>query len=148
MLASIGIQQLGALLPFEENYISPDVWILVVLGMCVFSFLSNSKQVTINSDGILCKSRINKKFIKWSDIKDWGLSYCGQTRIEGNTYYLYFSEHECKVKNECRKNLKGKMIKTFVVGNEYFDAVDKVIPFCKDKTEIKPFIGKDKHHFL
>jgi len=156
IMAIAGIRLIFGLLPFEKNYTFADVfglvficvWIVVVLSMGIFAFGTNSKQTTINNEGVLCKSWINKNFIKWDDIKDWGLSYCGQTRGESNTYYLYFSEHECQIKNECKKRLKGKMIKTFVIGNDYLDAVSKIIPFCKNKTDITPFIGKDKYHFI
>ncbi len=86
--------------------------------------------------------------MSWSEIRDWGLSYCGQTRYEGNTYYLYFSKKVYPVKNECRKKLKGKMIKTFVIGNDYAEAVSKIVPFCSERTGIEPFIGKNKHHFI
>ena len=156
LMAITGVRLLFGLLPFEDNYTLADVfglvfvcvWLTVVLSLGIFAFSTNSKQIIINNDGVLCKSWINKKFIKWADIKDWGLSYCGQTRFEGNTYYLYFSEHECQIINECKKRLKGKMIKTFIIGNDYFDAVSNVIPFCKDKIDIMPFVGKDKYHFI
>lgn len=124
------------------------IWIFVVLSMGIFAFATNSKQITINGEGVLCNSWFSQKFIKWADIKDWGLSYCGQTRGEGNTYYLYFSKHECQIKNECKKKLRGKMIKTFIIGNDYFDAVNKIIPFCSEKIDKAPFVGKDKYHFI
>lgn len=156
IMAIAGIRLLFGLLPFEENYTLADVfglvfvcvWIVIVLSMGIFAFATNCKQITINSDGVLCESWFRKMFIKWADLKDWGLSYCGETRGEGNTYYFYFSEHECQIKNESKKRLKGKMIKTFVIGNDYLEAVSKIIPFCKDKTDITPFIGKDKYHFI
>jgi len=156
IMAIAGIRLVFGLLPFEEGYTFVDVfglvfvcvWIIVVLSMGVFAFAINSKQITISNDGVLCKSWFNEKFIKWSHIKDWGLSYCGQTRGEGNTYYLYFSKQECPIKNECKKKLKGKMIKTFVIGGDYSEALSEIIPFCKEKTDIIPFIGKDKFHII
>ncbi|MBO5106092.1 MAG: hypothetical protein J6C29_04260 [Clostridia bacterium] len=156
IMAIAGVRLLFGLLPFEEDYTFADVfglifvcvWIGIVISMGVFAFVTNSKQITINNYGILCKSWINKKFIKWDDIKDWGLSYCGQTRGEGNTYYLYFSKHECQIKNDCKKKLKGKMIKAFVIGNDYSEAINKIIPFCSEKTNIIPFLGKDIYHFI
>jgi hypothetical protein len=39
------------------------------------------------------------------------------------------------------------MIKTFIIGNDYFDAVNIIIPFCSEKTDKTPFVGKDKYHF-
>ena len=155
LMAIAGVCLVLGLLPFEKNYTFADVfglififaWILVLLSMGVFAFVTNSKQITINNEGVLCMSWISKSFIKWDNIKDWGLSYCGQTRGEGNTYYLYFSKHECQIKNECKKKLKGKMIKTFVIGDDYLDIVNIIIPFCSGKTDRTPFVGKDKYHF-
>lgn len=155
-MAIAGVRLVFGLLPFEEGYTFADVfglvfvciWITVVLGMGVFSFATSSKQITISNDGVLCKSWFNKKFAKWSDIKDWGLSYCGQTRWEGNTYYLYFSEQECRIKNDCSKKLKGKMIKTFVIGGDYSETLRKIIPFCRERTNVEPFVGRDKYHFI
>lgn len=156
IMAIAGVRLVFGLLPFEEGYTFADVfglvfvcaWTLFVLSMGIFAFATNSKKITINSEGILCVSWFGKKFIKWTDIKDWGLSYCGQTRWEGNTYYLYFSEQECAIKNDCKKKLKGKMIKTFVIGNDFSEAVGKIVPFCEKKTYITPFIGKDGSHFI
>jgi hypothetical protein len=125
-----------------------SVWVMAVLSASILSFVNYSKQIIINNDGILCKTILNEKLVNWSDIKDWGISYCGQSRGQGNTYDLYFSEHECKVKNECRKKLKGKMIKIYVFQDDYSEVVSEIIPFCSKKTNIKQFIGKDKYHFI
>ncbi len=130
------------------GFIFVCLWLAVVLRMVAYGFKTGSQQIIIDGDGILCKTWFGKKFIKWSDIKDWGLSYCGQTRGEGNTYYLYFSEHECEIKNECRKKLRGKMIKVTFFEDDYSKAVYKIIPFCREKTSVLPFVGEDKYHFI
>lgn len=155
-MAAVGIYLIFGLLPLEENYTVADIvgvvfivaWVLVVLSMGIYAFVTNSKQLMITDEGIFCDSWFSKDFIKWSDVKDWGLSYCGQTRGEGNTYYLYFSKREHPIKNDCKKSLKGKMIKTFIFDREYADIVTTVIPFCTDRTEVKPFVGEDKFHFI
>lgn len=155
-MAISGIRLISGLLPFEEKYTFADVfglificvWTIIVSGMGIFAFTTNSKQVLIDDDGILCNTWFVKKKLKWAEVKDWGLSYCGQTRGKGNTYYLYFSKELYPTKNECKKKLKGRMIKTYVFGNEYAEIVNKVIPFCALRTEVKPFIGKDKYHFM
>lgn len=155
-MAAMGIYLIFGLLPFEENYTSADiigvvfifVWVLVVLSMGMYAFATNSKQLMITDEGIFCDSWFVKDFMKWSDVKDWGLSYCGQTRGQGNTYYLYFSKREHAIKNDCKKILKGKMIKTFVIGKDYEETVSAVIPFCRERTDVMPFVGKDKFHFI
>ena len=76
-MAIAGIRLVFGLLPFEENYTFADVfglifvcvWILIVLSMGIFAFATNSKQITINNDGVLCKSWLHKTFVKWTDIK-------------------------------------------------------------------------------
>ena len=157
-----GIMALGGLfvifasLPFDEGYAFAEIfglifvclWEVGVIYGVVYFMREYSKYIVISKEGISCHTCFKKEFIKWSNIKDWGLSYCGQTRCEGNTYYLYFSEHECPVKNECRKKLKGRMIKTFVISEDYYLVVDNVIPFCEEKTAVMPFIGKDKFHII
>ena len=156
IMAIIGFRILFLLLPFDEGYTLADVlglifvclWIVIVISMGIFAFVTNSKKIEINGEGVLCSTVFKKEFLKWSEIKDWGLSYCGLTRFEGNTYYLYFSKNPQKTKNECKKKLKGKMIKMHVIGNDYVEAVRDVIPFCREKTSAEPFIGKDKFHFI
>ena len=155
-LAAQGVRFLFEILPFGDDYTSGDIigllflcfWIILVLSLGTWALATGSKQIVIDSGGILCKTWFRKRYIKWTDVKDFGLSYCGQTRGEGNTYFLYFSEHECPIKNECRKKLKGKMIKVYVVGNHYHEVVSKVMPFCEEITETEPFIGKDRYHFI
>ncbi|MBR5273398.1 MAG: hypothetical protein IKU25_08445 [Clostridia bacterium] len=155
IMAIAGVRLLFLLLPFDkENDMFSNVfglafiiiWLINTVCLGIFAFTSNSKRVTIDRDGVSCESWFNKKFIKWADVKDYGLSYCGQTRFRGNTYYLYFAEFDCPTKNECSKKLKGKMIKTIVIADDYSETVEKVIPFCAEKTDVTAFIGKDKYH--
>lgn len=104
--------------PFEELNTFMDyfgivffgIWLLTLLAGGVYSVVTNSKTVTLDARGILCRSLVGQDFVLWSEVADWGLSYCGQTKGEGNTYELYFSKHPCLTKNDCRKRLKGKMI--------------------------------------
>lgn len=155
VLAIILFRVLLGFLPAEEKYTFADVlrfifvfiFISFVFGCGMYELITNSKKITINDDGVLCEYWFTKKFIDWSDVKDWGLSYCCQTRWEGDTYYLYFSTEVHPTKSYCKKKLKGKMIKTFVFRNDYTEAVNKIVPFCCQRTNIEPFVGKCKHHF-
>ena len=117
-------------------------WIVFVLSIGVFAFINVIKQVTIDPDGISCNFIFGKRFIKWSEVKDWGISRFRPIRGKGNTYYLYFSVLECPVKNECKKELKGKMIKVLVSEREYSEIVDKIIPFCCEQVTVPPFVAK------
>ena len=142
--------------PFAEGHTSADyfgvaflcVWLFVVLGGALHEFSESSKLIVIDSDGVSCKSHLSKKYLKWTDIKDWGLSYWCQTRGHGNTYYLYFSEKVYPKKNECRKKLKGKLMYITIIEDDYYRAVNHIIEFCRDKTEVEPFVAVNKYHFI
>ncbi len=156
IMALGGLFVISYLLIFENIQTFLDVFVIMFLFIwesgviygVVYYMREYSRNIVISKEGISCHTCFKKEFIKWIDIKDWGLSYCGQTRREGNTYYLYFSKHECQVKNDCRKKLKGKMIKAFVMGDDYYEVLSKIMPFCIEKTDIIPFVGKDKYHFI
>ncbi len=124
-----------------------SIWTAVVLWMSAYAFITNSTRVTITREGVFCSSILDKRELKWTDIRDWGLSYSSSDRSGNNTYYLYFSPHVCEIKNNCKKRLRGKMIKTFVTGDEYYEAISSVVPFCRQLTDIPPFIGEDRYHF-
>ncbi len=32
----------------------------------------------------------------------------------------------------------------YAIGDEYDQIVDSVIPFCKARTDVEPFVGEDK----
>lgn len=152
----MGVCLLMSMEPFEDMNTFMDyfgvafigIWLLGLLAGGIYTLETNSRRIVINDWGIACRSWFVKDSIQWTDVADWGLSYCGQTKGEGNTYYLYFSKHPCSVKDDCRKRLKGKMIRTFIMESEYEETVSKLIPFCKERTAVEPFVGVDKFHFL
>lgn len=155
VMAVAGIRLIAGLLPLEHGYTAADVfgvifacvWTLLAVGMGVAALSSNSK-ITLDDEGVTSATVFAKTRITWDEIADFGLSYCGQTKNEGNTYYLYFSKQQQPVKNECSKRLKGKMIKAVIIGDGYDEMVEKVIPFCASRTKAEPFIGRDKFHLL
>ena len=124
------------------------IWLAVVLWMGVYGLVTASKKLTVDAEGVCCSSLFYKRSLAWREIRDFGLSYAGQTRGEGNTYYLYFASSEQKTKNECKKKLKGKMIKIEIIGGEYQAAVSELIPFCRKFTTVEPFVGEDKFHLI
>lgn len=153
LMVAMVIRTIFAILPFGDEYdafalIFLSVWIVAVLAMAVYAFTVCSRKITINDEGVLCKTWFSKSQIKWDEIKDWGLSYCGVSRGMGNTYYLYFSKQQHPIKNDCKKKLKGKMIKNFVFSNGYDEVISKIVPFCESRTQVEPFIAKDKPHFM
>lgn len=155
-MAISGIHLIIDSFPFEDGYESFDIfglvflciWTLIILGMSIYSFETFSKKTVIDRDGVSCKSLFKSISFNWYEIADYGLSYCGQAKGEGNTYYLYFSKEQQQTKNECKKKLKGKMIKIEVFGDEYYEILEKVIPFCQSCAKAELFIGKDKYHII
>lgn len=154
-----GIKQICELLPLGKGYEASDlfgvifmcVWTALVGTIGIIALVTNIKKVDISETGVLSKTLLSKKTLEWSEIKDYGLSYCGKSRSGWgfeNTYYLYFSKDEQQVKNNCKKKLKGKMIKVAVMGESYGEVINEVLPFCKERTGIEPFIGEDKYHLL
>lgn len=146
-------------LDFEDNYsfdtfidvfgiVFLILWITVVLSLGCAAFITGNKTVTINDAGVVCRSPWFKNELTWAEIKDYGVSYCGQTRGLGNAYVLYFAPEEQKNKNECKKKLKGKMIRFYVTGDAYSDVINKAFPFCTNFTKIIPFIAEDRFHLF
>ena len=123
-----------------------SVWICVVFTIGFTSFIMFSKVLILSDKGVLCKSVFKSRFLDWSEIKDFGLSYCGQTRFEGNTYYLYFSKNVLKQKNDERKIVKGVKFKVYVLESECDEIAEKVFAYCKKYTCNEPFVPKIKHH--
>lgn len=151
-----GIRLVLGLIPFEEGYTGVDifgfvfvcVWTILV-GIMGFSLVYTfGKKTIIDSEGITTSFLFYKKELEWREIQDYGISYCGQTRNEGNTYYLYFATEEQNIKNRFKKKLKGNMIKITVVGENYYEVTKKVIPFCQRKTSVTPFIADDGFHII
>lgn len=136
---------------FSEDVIGViflSVWVLTVLLLSAYCFVEFSKKITINANGVYCKTWISKKALKWNEIEDWGISYYGRMKWGGNCYNLYFSENVNQIKNSCSKRLKGKMIKVLASEEDYYGAANDVISFCKELSHVEPFVGEDKFHFL
>lgn len=155
MLGS-GIQLVTGLVPFEEDYTGFDVfgfafacvWTFVIGVMTFYLVFNFGKKTILDSEGITTTFLFYKKELEWREIQDYGVSYTGQTKGEGNTYYLYFSNEEQKQKNRFRKKLKGNIIKVIIVGEDYYEITKKVLPFCQRKTSVTPFVADDGFHLM
>jgi hypothetical protein len=155
-MAGIGVRLIVGMLPFEDGYTFGDVfgfvflclWTAVALLMGLFGISAGRSMLRVDYEGVTYRSMLRKQHLAWSEIADYGLSYCGQSRGDGNTYDFYFSTELQQAKNECSKNLKGQMIRYTVTEDDYSHIVEKVIPFCRARTRVEPFIGVDKVHFI
>ena len=154
-MTAVGIRTIWEFIPPNGNLAGEDifgilfmcVWTAVTLTFLLVGLTNATKKVIIGTEGVTCKTIFSEKEYLWNEIEDWGLSYSGNTRGEGNTYDFYFSKTPQRDKNECRKRLKGKMIKVFVFESEYERVVQDVVPFCSGRTRVKPFVGEDRYHF-
>ncbi len=154
-MSFFGIRMIIEMIPFEKDFTGMDVfglvflcvWTALVLSFCAYGILSATKKVFISTEGVVNKTLFSENKFYWTEIEDWGLSYYGRMKNEGNAYYLYFSKKAQLVRNECSKRLKGKMIKIVIFEDEYEAIVNDIIPFCSNRTFKKPFIGVNKFHF-
>jgi len=125
-----------------SGYIFNIVWIIITLILSGCSFIEAGKKVILCDTGIYSCTLISEDFIDWNEVKDWGLSYYGRARGGGEIFYLYFSKNVFKIKSARKKKLKGKMIKIEIFDAEYVKTLNNVIPYCKKRTFVKPFIGE------
>ena len=125
-----------------------SVWLSVVFGIGFTSFIMFSNVLILNDKGVTYSSIIKRRFLDWSQVKDLGLSYCGQTRFEGNTYYLYFSGKILQTKNDERKIIKGVKVRVVVLESEYDEVIEKVFTYCKEYADNEPFVPIKKNHFF
>ncbi len=124
------------------------LWVGVVLFIGASALLLGCQVITVDANGVTSQSLCFQKTLTWKEIKDYGVSYYGQTRGEGNTYALYFATNVQPVKSDCKKKLKGNMIKAYVIGDAYDDVIQKVFSFCMRYTEVQPFVANDKFHWI
>lgn len=99
----------------------------MALGSGFFNFIALSKVLILNEHGILCKSIVKETFLNWSEVKDYGLSYSGNTRNGSATFDLYFSKEILETKNADEKKTRSSTIRVMVVGRKYKKVIDKII---------------------
>ena len=150
-----GIMLIGSIVIIWENVslmnsetydlseiIIPSVFLIFVWSLIVYCLKKGSARIEINDDGIIYKDLFSSYSYRWAAIRDFGISYSGNGK-NGNTYYnLYFSTEKQEIKNMEKKKLKGKMIKLVLDYEESMGARDKVIPFCRKRTAVSPFVSK------
>ncbi|MBQ7117482.1 MAG: hypothetical protein IJN88_04665 [Clostridia bacterium] len=120
------------------------LWLGVMGYFILFSFNEFFKKTAISKEGVLCKSFFGTKEYMWSEIKDFGISYSGQTRGEGNTYYLYFSTDILKQNRKGKKKMNRSVIKVIFTSDDSDAFINEVIPFCRESTNVVPFLPSGK----
>lgn len=144
VMAIIGLKLLLDMDPNDNilAYFFIIVWISIVLILSINSFITAGKKLILCDKGIYSKTLISEDFLDWSEVEDWGISYAGSSQGGGEIFYLYFSKNIFPIKNARKKKLKGKVIKIEVFGAEYKKIINSVIPYCKKKTLVDPFVGE------
>ena len=88
-----------------SEFFVPLAYSVVLITFGMYELDLGSKQLTINSTGISCKSVLKRQYIRWTEVHDYGICYSGETRYKGATYNLYFSKNVQTLKNSRTKKL-------------------------------------------
>ncbi|MCM1545020.1 MAG: hypothetical protein NC110_06945 [Ruminococcus sp.] len=147
LFLAIPIVLLAVLLPVLKSDENATVleWAVVIaffailLGLGMYAVITSFKTLTIDKNGISSKSVFSKTQVAWSEVRDYGLSYGGETHFDEANYVLYFACEPLKAKKNGKKKFKGKTIRTFVTNEEYSSFKSMVFPFCRKFTDVKPY---------
>ena len=123
-------------------------WTCMGLWMAVRSLNEAFTELVIDAKGVQLRRPLGKKYIPWNEIGDWGLSYVGIANHEDNAYELYFAEEPQREKNEYSRKLQKHTLRYTVVGEEYHQVVQEVLPYCGQYARVKPFVPEDIPHLM
>ena len=131
-------------LKFENilETVIPFIFAVFLTGLGIFELNSGSKKITIDSRGISCKSLFKRQYLKWTDVKDYGISYTGETRYRDSTYYFYFAESLKPTQSDVSKKMDVNTIKIFLFKKDRDRIEKEIIPFCQQYSKVSPFISK------
>lgn len=131
-------------LKFENilETVIPFIFAVFLTGLGIFELNSGSKKITIDSRGISCKSLFKRQYLKWTDVKDYGISYTGETRYRDSTYYFYFAESLKPTQSDVSKKMDVNTIKIFLFKKDRDRIEKEIIPFCQQYSKLSPFISK------
>jgi len=120
----------------------PFIFAVFLTGLEIFELNSGSKKIVIDSEGISCKSLFQRQYIQWTDVKDYGISYKGETRYRDSTYYFYFAESVKPTQSDVSKEIDVHTMKIFIFKKDRDRIEKEIIPFCRKYSEVSPFISK------
>ena len=131
-------------LKFENilETVIPFIFAVFLTGLGIFELNSGSKKITIDSKGISCKSLFKRQYLKWTDVKDYGISYTGETRYRDSTYYFYFAESLKPTQSDVSKKMDVNTMKIFLFKKDRDRIEKEIIPFCQQYSKVSPFISK------
>ena len=123
-------------------------WTCMGLFMSVRSLNDAFTELVLDESGVHLRRPLGKKYIPWNQIADWGLSYAGTVNHDDNGYELYFAVEPQTEKNEYSRKLGKQVLRYFVVGEEYHQVVQEVLPFCGKFARVVPFVPEDDSHLI
>ena len=120
------------------------VYAFALFGLCIslYSIILWNTPLILSGDGVRYGYRARTKFLPWSEVADWGISYKEHQKSVGALYYIYFSGTICEAENARTKKLRACSIKALVVDKDLDEIRDAVISFCSERTKVKPFLPK------
>jgi len=128
------------------NLIFISIWIIFISLVFIPLFAEcYGHKIIIDYDGVYEKNFLKKEMIHftWENINDWGVTYSGIGK-GGRFYSLYFSPVVIPTKRNSMKQLrKRKNVIVFKFEENYYkQVIDIMVPYCKSKVTILPFISK------
>ena len=124
------------------------VWTFGSLGMAVRSINDGLARLVLDASGVQLCRPLGRKRIPWNQVREWGLSYLGISNHEDNTYDFYFAGEPQLEKNEYSRKLQKHALRYTVIGEEYEQVVQEVLPFCERYARVKPFVSEDAPHHI
>ena len=123
-------------------------WTCMGLFMSIRSLNDAFTELVLDESGVHLRRPLGRKYIPWNEIADWGLSYDGIANHEDNGYELYFAAEPQREKNEYSRKLGKHVLRYLVVGEEYHQVVQEVLPFCRRFARVAPFVPEDTPHMI
>lgn len=127
------------------------LWLGLVFCGALISFHRYSKKLIIDDDGVSYSSIFGKQHLDWNEIQDYGVSYEGRSHDGAdfsNLYTIYFAKEIQKNKNLYKKKLSKHTVMINIEADDYTYFLERVVPFCMNKTDVQPFLPQDKPRFF
>jgi hypothetical protein len=124
------------------------IWTCLALWMALRSINDALTCLVLDENGAELRRPFGKKRIAWSQVRDWGLSYVGLANHDDNAYEFYFAEEPQQEKNEYARKLTLRVLRYTVIGEEYQQVVQEVLPVCRRVARVAPFVPEDVPHMI
>lgn len=152
----VGIRLIFSMLPQGQENADADlfglcfiaVWTCLAAWMALYGINQARTELVLDEGGVEVRSLFRKRRINWNQIREYGLSYEGIANHEDNGYEFYFAEEPQQEKNEYSRKLEKQVLRFTVIGEEYEQVVQEVLPYCNRYARVKPFVPEDVEHLI